>query len=441
MAGCDRSAGIPSGVHRPAIMFFSSGVLQRNPSQAARPQVVSKIVNSISKVWPPTEWSRWRVLVAVSGGADSVALLLALLELAADPDQRTDSDLDLPVARLNAATRSPMAANGGAGKDSDSSWASRGIKLHVAHYNHRWRGAESDADERFVRDLCSRLAVPLVVEAAERGSEQASSEAQARTERYHFLARTAHRVGARYVVTAHTASDRVETLLHNLFRGTGIRGVCQPRRLRPLDEQLMLVRPLLNCTREDVEAYLAIRQQAYRSDSSNRELRYRRNYLRHDLLPTIRERYGESLESHLLEFSQHAEELQAFIERLAEQYLASLPTAPTLPPATERPPAAPLFAFPVRNQLPAEWPVVREALCRVWDRYGWPRQSMSSGHWESLRVLWEQAPGDEVKGLGLSVLANLPGDIQVERLVEPGGKRWLVIRGARCLRRHPAGGR
>jgi tRNA(Ile)-lysidine synthase len=397
--------------------------------------VVCKIVNSISKIWPPAEWSRWRVLVAVSGGADSVALLLALLELAADSTQRTAMDRGLPAARLNAATDAPIGDNGGAGKDSDSSWANRGIKLHVAHYNHRWRGAESDADERFVRELCSRLAVPLAVEAAERGGEQASSEAQARTERYRFLARTAHRVGARYVVTAHTASDRVETLLHNLFRGTGIRGVCQPRRLRALDEQLMLVRPLLNCTREDVEAYLAMRQQTYRSDSSNRELRYRRNYLRHDLLPTIRERYGESLESRLLSFSQHAEQLQAFIERLAEQYLDSLPAAPTLPPSAERPPGTPLFAFPSRDQLPAEWPVVREALCRVWDRYGWPRQSMSSEHWESLRVLWEQAPEDdgrmdERKGPGLSVLENLPSDLQVERLVEPSGKRWLVIRAA-----------
>ena len=143
----------------------------------------------LADMWDPRYWGELTVLAAVSGGADSVGLLRAM-----------------------AAVRQP-----GSGR------------LMVAHYNHRWRGAASDADETFVRDLSRQLNLPCEVGRSDSVGGMAGlghgGESAARAARYDFFRATADRVAARYVATAHTATDQAETILHRILRGTGLRGL------------------------------------------------------------------------------------------------------------------------------------------------------------------------------------------------------------------------
>jgi tRNA(Ile)-lysidine synthase len=191
------------------------------------------------------------VLVAVSGGADSTALLLGLAHVAQE----------------------------------------FGVELHAAHLNHRLRGPESDGDEAFVQALCERLSVPLVHAAwntsARMRRRGLSGEAGLRTLRREFLLAAAQRLGARALATAHTADDQLETMLLRLGRGAGLRGLggISPRRGRWL-------RPLLEVTRDEIESDLRAAGQSWRDDSSNRSLTHARNRVRHVVVPALLQAIG-----------------------------------------------------------------------------------------------------------------------------------------------------
>lgn len=182
------------------------------------------------------------VTVALSGGADSVALLYGLLELQDE----------------------------------------YGFSLSALHINHLLRGEESDRDEGFVRDLCESLGVPLTVERVNvkelAEKRRQSIELAARNVRYEFFAKYNKGVTA----TAHTASDSLETLLFNLSRGSGLRGLCgiPPKRD-------YYIRPLILCTREEIETYLADKGAAFVTDRTNLTDDYARNRLRHHAVPAL----------------------------------------------------------------------------------------------------------------------------------------------------------
>jgi len=189
------------------------------------------------------------ILVAVSGGADSVALLLGLAELA---------------------------ARGG--------WS-----LTVAHFNHGIR-AEAAADAAFVEALARKLGLPCVVGAADvpaaAARDAVSLEMAARDARYRFLLATAHARGCSAVATAHTADDQAETILLRIARGTGTTGLAGIRPSRDCDG-IRVLRPLLDVTRADVEAFLRDRGQTWREDTSNRDPAHARNRVRHRILPLL----------------------------------------------------------------------------------------------------------------------------------------------------------
>ncbi|GAB5406470.1 MAG: tRNA lysidine(34) synthetase TilS [Aureliella sp.] len=312
--------------------------------------MMHRLVEQLQSDWPLAVWRTTRVLVAVSGGADSVALLLALHQLSSD---------------------SPL--------------------LHVGHYNHRWRGDESDQDARFVAELSNSLDIESTIGVASQDAV-ARSEAAARTARYEFLQQTAYAKGCRYVVTAHTSSDRCETALHNLFRGTGLSGMAGPQRRRSFDEQLVLVRPILSCSRNDVVDYLASRGQAYRSDSSNQDQSYRRNFLRHRVLPTLREQYGQGVDQSIVNFSEIAEETLELLDALADEYLqqaASLTAAmQSKSTPTEQSATGSGFKLPSISTLPVRWPILQTAIRRLWIEQSWPMQSMTRQHWTTVRELF-----------------------------------------------------
>ncbi len=180
------------------------------------------------------------VLVALSGGADSVALLRALLAL--------------------------------------------GYPVCAFHLNHCLRGAESGRDEAFCRALCEKLHVPLTVERIDVGAKARAAgegvEAMARRIRYERLAAAAQGIK---IATAHTADDNLETMLFHLTRGTGPKGLAGIPPVRG-----NIIRPLIGVERAQVEAYLAELYQDYVTDSTNADEVYTRNRIRHEVVPVLR---------------------------------------------------------------------------------------------------------------------------------------------------------
>lgn len=195
------------------------------------------------------------VVVAVSGGPDSIALLYWLVE--------------------------------------ENSASSFGLRLHVAHLNHQLRGGESDADAAFVARQAAALGVGASVESraiasvAESGGM--SVEAAGRQERYAFFHRVCLRVGASVVALAHHADDNVETILHRIIRGTGLRGLSGIPESRPLfpDCDIRVVRPFHDVDRATILAYLRERELAFRVDRSNAEAGPTRNRIRGEVLSLL----------------------------------------------------------------------------------------------------------------------------------------------------------
>lgn len=227
-----------------------------------------------------------RVIAAVSGGADSVAMLFALYLL-----------------------RDEL-----------------GITLEAAHFNHHLRGAESDRDEAFVTDFCGRYDIPLHLGSGRIVSGKKGLEAAARDARYAFLRRLPGKVA-----TAHTADDNAETVLMRLIRGTGLKGLGA---IAPVSGNV--IRPMLTVTRDDVEAFLKEYALPHVEDSSNAEDDFLRNRIRHGILPLMRAenpRIGENLSAMALLLRQDEACLQAMIP---EEQMPDVSRLKAMEPALRR---------------------------------------------------------------------------------------------------------
>lgn len=237
-----------------------------------------------------------RICAAVSGGADSVALL------------RT----------LHAANILPKLA--------------LGIGLSAVHIHHGIRGSEADADQSFVQDLCTRLEIPLHIHSVDVPARAAASretlEEAARHARYEIFHALLRSGGADSVLTAHTMDDQTETVLLKLLRGAwtdGLGGI-HPVLLVPLPGKSpgKILRPLLPIRRAEIELYLHILDQPWREDASNADPAFTRNRLRHQLLPQLRE-FNPSLDQTLSNLAELAREdearWQAELNRILPQLL------------------------------------------------------------------------------------------------------------------------
>jgi tRNA(Ile)-lysidine synthase len=198
---------------------------------------------------------RQKVVMAVSGGPDSVCLLHIMVGL--------QEELD--------------------------------TKLHVAHLNHQLRGAESEADAHYVSDLAQQLGIPATIEQRDVKSYQArqhlSLEEAAREVRYAFLAQVAGSIGADRVAVGHTTDDHIETILLHLVRGTGtrgLRGLLPSSRWQSAGDSLTVIRPLLPVSRDETASYCRHHQLMPRLDTSNLSLSPLRNRIRHQLLPLLK---------------------------------------------------------------------------------------------------------------------------------------------------------
>ncbi|MBD2437256.1 tRNA lysidine(34) synthetase TilS [Nostoc sp. FACHB-110] len=212
-----------------------------------------------------------RLLVAVSGGQDSLCLIKLLLDLQAK-----------------------------------WSW-----HLSIAHCDHCWRD-DSQANAYHVEKLAKNWGVDFYLETAK---EPVNSEEKARNWRYQALNAIAQQYNYQYIVTGHTASDRAETLLYNLMRGTGADGLQALTWQRPLSEKTTLVRPLLEITRQETGQFCQDFQLPIWEDATNQDIKYARNRIRQEVIPYLQTNFNPKVESTL---AQTAELLQADVEYLEQ---------------------------------------------------------------------------------------------------------------------------
>jgi tRNA(Ile)-lysidine synthase len=220
-----------------------------------------------------------RVVVALSGGPDSTALLAILSAIAKEMN----------------------------------------LTLIVAHFNHGLRGRESDADERFSHKLAATMGWVFCSAKMDRKhhGKGVSPEEYFRRERYGFLSEIARDHGAQKIALGHNLNDQAETVLLHFLRGSGLEGLrgIQPKR----DEKI--IRPLLEVSREEIIAYLKTSAIKYRQDASNKNIRYLRNQIRAELIPYLRNKYNPNIEASL---SQMAELLRNEDEFIKDQVARSL---------------------------------------------------------------------------------------------------------------------
>ncbi len=227
------------------------------------------------------------VLVCVSGGADSVALLYLLYLL----------------------------------KDEFR------LKLHIAHLNHMIRAKEADRDAEFVRSLTQRLKLPIISRRADVPSfvkkNRLSCEEGARILRYRFFSETAAKIKADKVAIAHTADDQAETVLMRIIRGTGLEGLGG---MQPVVEQngMKIIRPLIEVWKKEIENYLKQKNLRFRTDLSNKDKAYFRNKIRLALIPYLARNYNFRIKEILLRLGDAAREDYACLEKKAEKVFEQL---------------------------------------------------------------------------------------------------------------------
>jgi len=308
--------------------------------------------------------SRDRVLAGVSGGADSVCLALVLKEL--------------------------------------------GLDVAVAHVNHGLRGAESDTDEEFTKELAGTLGVPFLgTKVALLGPSPAASalrlsrrplpggeanlEAAGREARRQFFIETARLRGYTKIALAHTRNDRVETFLMNLLRGAGSEGLVS---MAPVSGNT--IRPLIETGRNEVEAYLTENNQSWRTDSSNFDLGFARNRLRHAVIPELESRFNPSLIQTLARTVEILEAEDAWMRAVADQWLSEHGRKEEND-----------FLIPAAELKSAPAGLVRRILRTALRLAGSELRDVSFGHIEAVRALLEEGKSGK--------FVQIPGGLQAAR--------------------------
>ncbi|MDQ1405344.1 MAG: tRNA(Ile)-lysidine synthase [Acidobacteriaceae bacterium] len=241
-------------------------------------QVSERLQNAIQRSGLIREGDR--VGVAVSGGADSVALLMLLV-----------------------AVKKKI-----------------GITLSVLHFNHKLRGGAADADEKFVATVAHKFKLPFYSAAAAVKSiaktDKANVEATARRLRYAFFPECASEHHLDKIAVAHTADDQAETVLAHILRGSGLAGLGG---IHPQVDKI--VRPLLSVSRADLRSYLKAHKQTWREDVTNRDTSKMRARIRKKLIPLLKKEFQPRIVEHLASLSSHAREDDALLHAMAEERL------------------------------------------------------------------------------------------------------------------------
>ena len=286
-----------------------------------------------------------KVLLAVSGGADSVAMLRGMAEIASKAE----------------------------------------ISLEVAHFNH-WVRAEAASDQEWVGELCSKLRLRFWTNSVRNMDDQVGhvqkDEASLRKMRYQFLIEKAQAADCQSICVAHHAEDQVETVLHHLIRGTSLRGMQGIPPDRVLERGIVLRRPLLNFSRQEILDYLEELDQEYRHDITNDDPNYTRNRIRQELIPLL-QTYNANFSEHLIGLTNQIAEAHTFHLDLVR---AALKEAVLSNQADH----VRILIEPICN-LPEF--LQREFFVELWFQQSWPRQKMTSDDWDRLKNMLTQNEG------------------------------------------------
>lgn len=341
------------------------------------PLFIDKLSNGLNRCHLRNQ----RIIVAVSGGADSVALLLGLNEL------RHSFSMDLVVA----------------------------------HLNHALRGAESDADANWVNQLASQLQLPFdstKLSTSDWTAANGGMEENARKFRYQYFDQIATQRHAQAIAIAHTADDQAETVLHNLVRGTGISGLRGMQRIRTTSAGHHVIRPMLDIRRSMVEQFLAERHQTYRTDSSNADLKITRNRIRQQIMPQLRELLNPNVESALCRLAEQAADLEHALDVTVQTLLNYCTFNSQLDTCH--------VDVTDLNNTPRHF--VRELFRQIWVRQKWSLQGMGFDDWNRLADSLESKSTITLPGRiearfrtdGMLVLRRLPGSSSTPT-IEPMG--------------------
>jgi len=309
-----------------------------------------------------------RVAIAVSGGPDSVALLRVLLEL-----------------------RSEL-----------------GVVLSVAHFNHHIRGADSEADAAFVAELAQNFSLELHSASGQASAhakkESTSLETAARELRYQFFHGLLAKGAANAVATGHTLDDQAETVLMKLLRGAGTKGLAGIHPVLKVGHGI-IIRPLLDVRRTEIEAYLRSLGQAWREDATNLELHHTRNRVRRELIPLLERDFNPSLAATLAETAE--------LSRAEEEYWSAL-AAGVLPSVFNGHTCSVTVVTLLEKPLALQRRLLRAAAAHA-------GMTLEFEHVEELRELMAGPPSQHSKTL------DLPGGRAVFHK-NPGGELRLEFR-------------
>ncbi|MEJ5340767.1 MAG: tRNA lysidine(34) synthetase TilS [Thermogutta sp.] len=294
------------------------------------------------EAFPAERRASWPIVIAVSGGSDSVALFHL-------------------VRRTHPSTAGPLV---------------------LVHVNHQLRGAESEEDARFCEELARETGVAFRLFVCPVKAEDTPGlglEAAARRSRYHALREAAEDVGARYVLTGHTANDQAETILYRVFRGTGLRGLCGIPRSRPFGPAA-LVRPLLGIHREELLQYLRDHNWNYRSDRTNESTDFARNCIRHVILPEAVRGVHPAAVKGVLRVGLNAQEAWAFLETAVNDAISACLVS-----------QSPTEVVIRRDTLTCRHPfLVQQMVLELWRQQRWPLRKLTRQHLVQLADLVRQ---------------------------------------------------
>ena len=319
----------------------------------------TNLAKKVQTTFPLHRWRDHKMLLGVSGGADSVALLRIFHHLAKG----------LPSSNII-----------------------------VCHANHQLRGKESDDDQEFVMQLCDQLNVPLEVKTLPiKHPDSDGIESNLRNLRYQMFKEFAAKHAARYVLTAHNANDQLETILFRILRGTGIGGLAGIPTIRPLCDNVSMIRPLLEISRQEIVELLNSIGQTFRVDSSNQSDDYSRNKIRNKLIPLIENEFGWKLLDRIQPLAIQASEQQQLLDDICEPLVESAVQFSS-------------GSFSIQRSEVGDHPaiVIRHLLVSAWKKMHWPLQAMTFEKWSQLatRVVDREKKGQPS-------IQMLPGKIKV----------------------------
>ena len=314
---------------------------------------VTKLVQQVAASFPAESWKDSKVIVAVSGGPDSVAL----------------AHLMVQIAKQNALMDN----------------------LIIAHCNHQ-TGEHCEYDEQFVKELASNLGLRFIAVRRDRYVEVTNSEEALRDFRYQALIEIAQQSGARYLVTGHTKDDQIETILFRLCRGTGVWGL---RGILPIRvaQGISVIRPMLEIERDEILELLSELNQTFCSDPSNSSSHYTRNFLRNEVIPLIEKRFGEQFRHSFMRISEQSLELEDFLNSISKEWIED-----ALGPGRS------MNVSQIRLQDDV---IVRHAMKLIWKELGYPEQEMNRDKWMMLGKLIKS----DIDGV-----LQFPGQITVRKI-------------------------